>query len=88
MGSCERACFFLSARLTRAALTSPPRDKRRLSGATLCPKGQQRICQTLPHVDTPPRGHRAMARFSLLSQPGILTIVEGGLSQTTICHQQ
>jgi hypothetical protein len=79
-----RAGFFLSARLTRAALTRPTRDKRRLSGTTLCPKGQQRVCQTVLHADMPPRGQRAMARFSLVSQPGILTIVGGGLSQTTL----
>jgi hypothetical protein len=88
VGSRARACFFLSARLTRAALTSPMRDKRRLSGATLCPKGRQRVCQTWLHADTPPRGQRAMARFSLVSQPGLLTMVDGGLAQTTLCHQQ
>ena len=87
VGSGERACFFLSAHLTRAALTSPTRDTRRLSDATLCPKGQQRVCQTWLHADTPPRGQRAMACFSLVSPPGILTIVNGGLSQTTIGHQ-
>jgi hypothetical protein len=84
VGARARAGVFLAARLTRATLTIPTRDTRRLSGATRCPTGRQRVCQTWRHADTSPRGQRAMARCSLGSPPRILTIVVGGRSHTTL----